>query len=123
MAIGITLYGDYNHMMGGSNIDDIYHGFLTYFERINQLYRDYALNIQKVNESYNESIKLIERMNDTYKEFIENYAKMDQLYKQHFEEMQKVNQQWFNLLWNPFMGKQQQQEQRIEQENKEGRKV
>jgi hypothetical protein len=62
-------------------------------------------------------------LNDTYKEFIENYAKMNQLYKQHFEDMQRVNQQWFNLLWNPFMGKQQLQEQRIEQENKEERKV
>ncbi|MFL6456912.1 MAG: hypothetical protein ACJ71G_08085 [Nitrososphaeraceae archaeon] len=41
------------------------------------------------------------------KEFIENYTKMNQLYKQHFENMQKVNQQWFNLFWSPFMGKQQ----------------
>ena len=57
-------------------------------------------------------------MNDTYKEFIENYAKMNQLYKQHFEDMQRVNQQWFNLLWRPFMGKQK-EEQRQEQESKE----
>jgi two-component system catabolic regulation response regulator CreB/two-component system response regulator ChvI len=90
--------------------DDMYRGFLTYFERLNQLYRDYILNIQKLNESYNESIKLIERMNDIHKEFVENYTKMNQLYKQHFEDMQRMNQQWFNLFWRPFMGQQQQQE-------------
>jgi hypothetical protein len=122
MANSITSYNGDNQMMGSSNVDDMYRGFLSYFERINQLYRDYALNIQKVNESYNESIKLIERMNDTYKEFIENYAKMNQLYKQHFEDMQKVNQQWFNFFWKPFMG-QQQQEQHLEQENKEAKRI
>ena len=122
MVIGTMLYGDDNQMTW-IGADDMYRGFLAYFEKINQMYRDYALNLQKANESYNESIKLIERMNDTYKEFIENYAKMNQLYKQHFEDMQRMNQQWFTLLWNPFMEKQQQKEQRIEQENKEGRKV
>src|SRR5919197_3470167 len=97
---------------------DMYRGFLTYFERLNQLYRDYILNIQRANESYNESIKLIERMNEIYKEVIENYAKMNQVYKQHFEDMQRVNQQWFNLFLRPFMA-QQQQQQHQEQEKKE----
>jgi CheY-like chemotaxis protein len=113
MVVGITLYDDDQMIWNGSG-DDMYRGFLTYFERINQLYRDYILNTQKVNESYNESIKLIEEMNDIYKEFTENYGKMNQLYKQHFEDMQRMNQQWFNLFWRPFIGEQQQQEQTIQ---------
>ena len=116
----IGLYGEVDNQMTWSSsggIENMYRGFLEYFEKVNQLYRDYALNIQKINESYNESIKLIERMNDTYKKFIENYAKMNQLYKQHFEDMQKVNQQWLNLFWGSFVGKQEQPQQK--QENKE----
>ena len=99
--------------------DDIYRGFLTYFERLNQLYRDYILNIQKVNESYKESIKLIEKMSDVYKDLTENYTKMNQLYKQHFEDMQRMNQQWFNLFWRPFMGQQKQQQDQQEQQEQE----
>jgi hypothetical protein len=79
MTICITLYGDDDNQMTWSGSgDDMYSGFLTYFERVNQLYRDYILNIQKVNESYNESIRIIERMNDTCKGLIENYSKMSQ---------------------------------------------
>ena len=115
-ALGIMLYGDDTQMTWSSGADEMFHGFLTYFERLNQLYRDYALNIQKVNESYNESIKLIERLNDTYKEFIENNLKMNQLYKQHFEDMQRTNQQWFNLFWKPFMSRQQEQEKKEDKE-------
>jgi hypothetical protein len=40
MAIGITLYGDDNQMTRSGDVDDIYRGFLTYFERLNHLYRD-----------------------------------------------------------------------------------
>ena len=117
----IGLYGEVDNQMTWSSsggIENMYRGFLEYFEKINQQYRDYALNMQKINESYAESIRLIERINEVNKEFIDNYAKMNQLYKQHFEDMQKVNQQWLNLFWKPFMVEQQQQPGQEGQEKK-----
>jgi hypothetical protein len=112
MVINITLYGDVDKMTWSGGSDDMYRGFLTYFERVNQLYRDYILNIQMANESYNESIKIIQRMNEVNKELIKNNEKINELNKQHFEDMLIISQKWFNLFWRPFMGQQQEQEKK-----------
>ena len=51
MAIEIKLYGD-DAQLTWIGADEMYHAFLSYFERMNRLYRDCVFSIQKVDESY-----------------------------------------------------------------------
>ena len=79
---------------------DKYNEFARYFEKMGDVYKEYFKSIERINQLYTESIKNVERMNELYK------------------DIQKINLGWVDLFWRPWLTKEEEKKNDIEEKEK-----
>ena len=96
--------------------NDMYTQFSRNMHTMNEIYNEYINNVKNFNKLLDETNKNVNRMNEIYMDLIKANQDMYNLYKENFDIIMKFNQQWLEIFWGPFLGKQQQREQARKQE-------
>jgi hypothetical protein len=78
------------------------------------VYKEYFKSIERINQLYTESIKNVERMNELYKDLIKTNERMNELYK----DIQKINLGWVDLFWRPWLTKEEEKKNDMEEKEK-----